>query len=327
MVDENLTLEQKDDAGLEAFGKAADELDNQKGAEQPLPEDTPEKGEDVSKETPDEADGLDEETDETSEGEDDSQEPAEAGEEASTEDALKDIDPEVLEYCRNYFGADEKIIQMVKLSPELFDDVRAALDEEQQEKPQVKETKTETQTPEPSEIDKLMSKLDPDVHGAELVGIIKALAQKQTEGQKVFSEEQKRLENERKAAFTARIDSCFDRHSKKLPQLGHSSQRFSRGQSVFRQRLLDYAAVESKYNPNLTPEQAIDRVVTLYLNQGGKKAATQEILDKINKHGRTAINKPTRRHSQQSGERKYDNFADEAEERMAQAEQEAGLTS
>lgn len=254
------------------------------------------------------------------------EEPAAAGE-VSAEDAetLSSIDPEVLEVCRDYGWDDKKIVQIAKISPELFDDVRAVIDEEQA-KPsaEVKPAPKEEPKPQVDEIDSLIAKLDPDIQGAEVVGILKVMAARQKEGSKVLTEEQKRLQSERDTTFNVRIDSCFDKY-KDVPDLGNSSQmKLNRRQSDIRKELFAHANVTATMR-KIPIERAIEIEVNKYRNQGGKKAAQQELLNKLEQQKGRFTHRPTRRQSSDLASRKFETENEEKEALMAEAYKEANI--
>ena len=126
-----------------------------------------------------------------------------------------------------------------------------------------------------------------------------------------------------KDAFNSKIDMIFDGYTREYGNLGNSSN-LSKTQQ---QERADVYAVASALalRRNVPVEKMISKAITLFKNQGGEKAAEQKVINKLNKQEKRLTNKPTRRASQQSGERKFSSDYEEAEYLMAEAEQKAGL--
>lgn len=279
----------------EAFGKAMDEI------EKPAPSE--DDAQPVSEEEPVETPAGEEEPEVSVEAE-----------------SLEDIDPEVLECCRDYGWDDEKIAQIKELSPELFDDIRAVLDEEG-ELPAEKETKEEPKKEDiKQELEELKFDLDPDVVGQDVKGAFDKMASVLNEQRKGFADERTKLQTEIDSAFNSRIDGHLDRMAKQTPDLG-SSQKLTRKQYQLRAELFAHANVTATLR-KVPIERALEIEVNNYRNRGGEKAAEKRVLGKLEKNKRRFTNKPTRK----AGEvgRKFKDDFEAAEYRMEQAEQKAG---
>lgn len=249
--------------------------------------------------------------------------------ELSVEDTevLNNIDPDVLECCRDYGWDNNKIVQMAQMSPELLDDVRELLIEEsketeapaKQEKPPQKKEELESKV---DEIDGLIAKLDPDVHGQEVVNVLKSIAERQVQGSKILTEEQQKLQSERNEAFNVRVDDCFDRFSKSIPDLG-KAEKLNKRQYMLRAELFEHAGVTARMR-KVPLEKAIEIEVNKYKNQGGEKTAGQKLLNKLDKQKKRFTNPPTRRHSDVKS-RKFATEEEKKETIMTEAYKEAGI--
>jgi hypothetical protein len=266
------------------------------------------------------------------------------------------IDEDVIDVLRDNFD-DNEIVEIAKNKPEFLQAIREELDIFDEEEP-IKPVEKEIPEPEAEELaaefEEFKLELDPDIVGQANAKAFEALASRLNlqgktlaEQRKGLEEQRKKLQAERTAAFNQRIDSCFDRYSKeifkeakkaglKTPKvdLGRSNffegkawkqlTRQERSQIKLRQRLFAHAKTEVELT-GVPIEKAIELEIQKELSRGGKKAAAQELIDKLNTEGKRAISRPTRRISQQQGERKFASDYEEAEYRMTKAEQEAGL--
>jgi hypothetical protein len=309
--------EQKNENGLpEAFNTAMDEIESAKEAETSA--DT----------TPAGDTKVEDETLQTDELEDSSEDSTEVEEtELSEEDTevLNGIDPDVLDTCRDYGWDDAKIVQMAQISPELFDDIREILDEKVDEdtKPSKEERQAATEK-EKIDADELKFNLDADIVGEDVKNAIDKMATMINQQRKGLSEEQQKLQTERDTVFNERIDNIFDGHSKGYPALGNTSKaKLSRASQELRADVYAVASALS-LRKGIPVERTMSRAINLFKNQGGKKQATKEIIDKLDKQEKRFTNPPTRRKSADTRP-KFEDGYEEAEYRMAKAEQEAGL--
>lgn len=343
---------------VDAFTKASTEVEAQRkeaaASEKDTPQSVPEKQEPQGDDkTPEELPEVSVDETETPE------EPVEADvdTELSDEDSeiLSGIDKDVINVCRDYYD-EKEIIEIAKNKPELLEDIRAELDildeKEPEELPTTEEKAAAKEVA--AEFEELKLKLDPDIVGKDVKGAMEAMATRLNSYGKNLSEQKKGLDEqkdllqaEKNAVFNNRIDACFDRHAKglfaeakkaglKVPKvdLGRSSffegkkrqqlTRSERAQVRLRQRLYAHAKTEVELT-GVPIERAIESEIQKELNKGGKKAATQELINNLNTEGKRAINRPTRRISQQKGERKFASDYEENEYRMVEAEREAGL--
>lgn len=316
---------------VENFIKTSAEVETQRKGTDVPDKDTPDKGGKTVGVTDKTQQG--DETPEDTEVSEVSGEPEEtpAGElEMSEEDTeiLNGIDPDVADVCRASGWDNKRIVDEAKTNPGTLGGLRELLDEEQSKKTeQPVQSEKKEERPEVDEIDGLLAKLDPDIQGPEIVGILKAIVSRQKEGHKVLTEGRKRLDAERQMAFTAKIDNILDGHAKSgYRELGNSTVRLGYKEKELRKDVVAVANALA-FRANMPVERTIGRAVGLFKNQGGEKAATQKLINKLNKQDERAINRPTRRISQQKGERKFADNYEEAEYEMTKAEQEAGLTT
>ncbi len=321
-----------EESAIENFTKVAAEVDKQvkEGAAAPDKDTLDKSGKVADEAQQDETGGEASEGAEASEGSGETDESAAADEEMSEEDTeiLNGIDPDVIDACRASNWDDKRIVEEAKTNPAIFSEIRELLDEEQYKKAeQPAQSAKKEEAAEVDEIDAILAKLDPDIHGAEIVKAFQALAGRQKEGHKALTEEQKRLEAERQAAFGAKIDNMFDGHAKSgYKELGNSTVRLGYKEKELRQEVFAVANALA-LRAGKPVESMINRAVGLFRNQGGEKAAAQKIITKLNQQDKRTINRPTRRISQQQGERKFADNYEEAEYIMTKAEQEAGLTT
>jgi hypothetical protein len=299
-----------DEAALEALEKAESQITSTEEKAEIQPETSQEDVEGVTSQE----DEVQEET--STEGQTDESELTE-----QESEVIESIDQEALQYLRGYYSDDKEILRQLQINPQLADDILSILDEEVPQKPEQKpEQKQEVQ----AALEELKFELDPDIVGPDVKNAIDQIASVLNEQRKGLSEEQKKLQSDRAAAFDMRIDDCFDRYSKELPNLGQSGNLSNRNKR-FRTEMFAYADVTSRLR-GVPIERAIAIEIEKFKNQGGKKAATQELIDKLNQQEKRMINRPTRRQSQQKGQKKYADAYEEADEKMALAEQEAGLS-
>lgn len=275
--------------------------------------------------------------------------------EAEEAETLKEIDPDVLDVCRDYGWDDKKIAQVAKLSPELLEDVRELLDEEQ--KPETKEAPAvkkaaEAEVEKSKEAEEIKFDLDPDVVGADVKSAIDKMAARLNEQQKGLSEQQKglseektQLQSERDTAFNNRIDSCFDEYAKSLTaeskkagekapvlDLGDSASfigkewktltRAEKQQVKLRTEIFAHAQVTAGMR-RIPIERAIAIEVSRHKNQGGEKDAEQRLLNKLEKGKKRHTNRPTRRHSDIKT-RKFGSEAERVTALMDEAHRQAG---
>lgn len=250
--------------------------------------------------------------------------------ELATEDIelLEGINSEVLDVCRDYGWTDAKIAQVAKLTPELLEDVRDLLDEETESLIEKKASKTGGDEPAKTEtqkaIEELKFSLDPDIHGKELVDAINKIAEKVNRDSKGLSDEQTRLQTEREQAFNLRIDSCLDRHTKDLPDLGNSSN-LTKHQGLLRRELFAHANVTASIR-GIPIEKAIEIETRKLKNQDGEKVAGQKLLNKLDGQRKRFTHAPTRRHSDTGiAGRKFATEEEMKEAVMSEAYKEAGI--
>lgn len=254
---------------------------------------------------------------------------------AEETELIEDIDPEVIEVCREYGWDDKKIVQIAKLSPELLEDVRDVLDEEQTEEPQKQPARdtTETKKPEP---DEFKIELDPDVVGPEMKKAVDMIVDKLNQQSKGLSEEQKNLKAEKDAAFNNRIETCFDRQSKIIMaeakktgpknfilDLGDSSRRLTKPQYMRRIEIFRHAQITADLK-RVSMERAIEIEIKKAKNQDSEKTAGQRILDKLERQKRHFTSSPTRRHLNLTT-RKFATEEEEKEAIMSEAYKEANI--
>jgi len=245
--------------------------------------------------------------------------------EAETSSALKDIDADVLQICRDYGWDDDEIARQIKINPDLPYQLRELLDAEQQGGPTIPSAEADKKAVDEQkaqEFEELKFNLDPDKVDPDVKMAIEKIAAQLSEQRKMLTEEQKRLQSERELAYITRVDSCFDRFSKELPDLGNSANLNNR-QIALRQELWAHADLTSRLR-NIPIEKAIEIEVRKHKNQEGEKAAEQRLLDKLNKQRSRYTHRPTRRHSDLSS-RKFATPEEEAEAIMTEAYRQAGI--
>ncbi|MCJ7828715.1 MAG: hypothetical protein MUP81_03120 [Dehalococcoidia bacterium] len=245
------------------------------------------------------------------------EEPAVAGE--ATE-ALKGVDPEVLEVCRDWGWDDKKIAWHAKEAPKLLEEIREELDKAETEEAPAGARKPETKVE--KEFEELKFTLDPAIVGQEVVDAFGQVAGRLNEYGKGLTEEQGRLQSERKAAFTVRVDNCFDRFTKDYPDLGNAVS-LDKKQFKLRQEIFVHAQIDADMK-KIPLEKAIESQVRRYKNQEGEKVAGQKLLDSLAKQKKRFTNAPTRRHSD-VGTRKFKDENEEKEALMSEAYKEAGI--
>ncbi len=258
--------------------------------------------------------------------------------EETQEETLKDIDPEVLGVCRDYGWDDEKIAKIKDVSPELLDDIREVLDEEQKEAPAGEKKVTEEPKVKEPEVkfDEFKFDLDPDIVGEEVKGAIDKVVARLNEQQKGLSEEKSRLKSDRDAAFNVRIESCFDGHTKELMveakesgdkapslDLGNSS-KLNRQQKGIRHEIYAHAYVTSQIK-RVPIEKAIEIEIDRYRNSGGDKAAEQRLLNKLDKQKKRFTHPPTRKNKASSADRKFTTEEERIRFVMDEAHKKAGI--
>ncbi len=243
-----------------------------------------------------------------------------ADEVPSDDEILNGMDRTVLSVIQEEHPGwdDGKIALFAKNFPDLLDSLKDVLDE-----PEVKEEVKEEPKEEvkPSKLDGLIAKLDPDIHGQEVVDIMKAFAEQQKQDGKTLTEEQARLQKRESEAFNVEVESIFDKFE--LPDLGNSSKKLSRKEYMVRGELFAHARVTADLR-EIPIKEAIEVEINKHKNQGGEKVAEQKVLDKLEKQRKRTTNPPTRRHSD-IADRKFANEEDKKEAIMEDAYQEAGI--
>lgn len=243
-----------------------------------------------------------------------------AGQETITDtEILGGIDEDVLDCCREYGWDDKTIVEIARKSPELFDDVREALDESPEGETHEPEPKPK---PEPEPIDELKFDLDADVVGTDIKSAIDKIAEAINEQKRGLNTEKAQLEQQRNEAFNIRVDSHFDKLAKDYPELGNSTN-LNRKQYNLRSELFAYANLTSGLR-NIPLEKAMEIELNKYKNQGGEQQAEQKVLDKLRKHKEKFTNPPTRRHSSLAS-RKFASEREKIEAIMSDAYKQAGI--
>jgi len=238
---------------------------------------------------------------------------------AEIPESLANIDPEVVEACRDYGWDDEKIAKTAEIMPEFFDEIRAVLDEEnapvQKEPEAPKPTVTQTE----KQAEEIKFNLDPDMVGVDVKNAIDKIASVLNEQRMGLSNERGQLQKERDIAFNMRIDSFFDKSG--LPDLG-KTENLAKRQYMLRSELFAHANVTAQLR-GIPLERALSITVDEYKNRVSPKEAEKRVLDKLEKQKHRFTNKPTRQVSE--SERKFTDEAERIEHVMEEAERSAGL--
>lgn len=284
----------------------------------------------VDTESEDEDQHLETEVSDTSsEEEDDDDVSAEIELSEEEQDLVDELDEDVIQCCHDYGWDMKKIAQVAKITPELFDDIRDELDEldledfeDDEEVDRVDKSQRKSQKEKEDDIDDIKFDIDPNMTDPKVIEILKKQNQSINSLRNDLTLREQQLEQEKAAAFNARIDRVFDSFSKEIPALGKGS-KLDRKQARVRETIFTYASAIAQRR-RIPLEVALEREIQRFKNTGSKKEAGRELLSKVNKSNKRVINKPTRKQTNLST-RKFSSPEEEKIAIMTEAYKEAGI--
>lgn len=226
----------------------------------------------------------------------------EVSEETDTDDVVDDDDVEEQE-------TEEAEAEAVETSEEV------KVEEQVAEQPVVEK---------PQEVEEIKFDLDPDLVDPSVKAAIDSMAEKLNTQQKSIDEQTQKLQAEREKIFENRIDSCFDRFSNDLPNIGNSS-KLNKQNGSYRRELFEHAEVMVRRN-GMSYEDAIKKTVTMFKNMDGEKKTEKRLITKLQSQKKTFTNPPTRKKSS-PGKRKFKNETEMINHEMTKAYKEANIST